>query len=116
MKAKDIQPIPEDVLERSKVLGYLPDEYLKSAASFIEQTIMEGPEIHHDRRLVEVPALDETINKIDDTSAAYLFRMLYLNASRKVKTAIYHSKAVTAWIKRNGLNSKNFAIYQGRLP
>lgn len=102
----------KDVLERSKVLGYLPGEHIESAASFIEQAIMEGPEIIFGD-LVEVTALDETINKIDDASVAHLLRRLYPNASDKVRMAIHQSKGITAWIKRNGFYSKNLAIYQG---
>ena len=112
----DIQQIPKEVLDRAMILGHLPEEYIEDMAYLIEQTIMNGPNIEYSREPKKIPILDETINRIGDTAAAFLIRRLYPNADKKVKSAIHQSRAMSDLIKRNGWGSKILRICQGRLP
>lgn len=91
-----IPPIPEEVLQRARVLGYLPSEYLDSVVELINQASARGLE-------ATTRAFNEIVPKLDDMVAHCLFFRLWKepNFEKGIKSAMFQSREVSAWIKRN---------------
>lgn len=91
-----VESIPQEVLIKAEVLGYLPEEYVEPAAQLIE-------EASKTQELDELVAtIDDILPKFTDFAADSLFRRLLFKGNiQKVKNAIFNSKEVAAWVKRN---------------
>lgn len=89
-----IQDIPEEVIGRAQVLGYMPDEYTDP----VFNSIRECSESGHDELVAKI---DEVVPKFSNMALVYVFRRLMLEGGEKVKVAMFHSREVTKWVKAN---------------
>lgn len=83
--------IPEEVLTRGEVLGYLPDEYVDGAAEIIKS---QEPE-----KIME--KVEQLFPKFSAQAAETLIRTLMMTGSQDVKNALYRSREVGKWIEKN---------------
>lgn len=82
--------IPEEVLARGEVLGYLPDEYVDGAAEIIKS--------QEPGKIME--KVDQFFPKFSDQAAEKLLRMLMMS-QEDVKSGLYKSREVAKWIEKN---------------
>ena len=87
----------EDVVERARILGYLPIDCVHPAADRIEQVAKENPD-----SLVGI--VDSVVSLLNRHTGVEMFRRL-MNLPNsewrtKIRHCLYESDAVSAWAKK----------------
>lgn len=91
--------IPQEVLFRAKVLGYLPEEYIGHALKAIEASSEEGPE----KMLCTIDKLLPLIKSSPEKVHKVLHRIWLQNAKKNngVVKALVNMKSFYKWAQEN---------------